>query len=468
MKFLLRFIFFFFIIAAISGCIEDGFTSSPADQPTFSSDTLKMGVLLTDEASPTQRFTVYNHANKSILISSIAVEGADADIFRLNVDGLSGREFHNVEIRANDSIFVLVQALLPETGRDVPVDFDANILFSTNGVERRMVINARGQDVVRLRSARITSDTHFTAGKPYQIFDSLVVDPGATLTLEPGTRLMFHDKASLIVDGRLVSQGTVDAPVEMYGDRTGNVVADISFDIMSRQWGGVVFRPGSTDNHIEHTDIRNNWYGVVIEGDGSSDIERPDLTLVNSRLHNSGDLVLTAIHSAVVAAGCEFAEGASGLVWLQGGKHRFDHCTLANNYLFTAISGPALGLAHFNADTDDGTGRPYCQLYMTNSILYGLGSEISHGKLDYTDIIIERSLFRSEGSDDDNFINCIWGEDPLYYTVREEYIFDYRLQPESPARDADNSALNLPQSAVDAYGISRVGALGAYEAIRSE
>lgn len=463
MKFLQRFIFFIIAAAALGSCIEDGFTTSPNDQPVFSADTLKMGMLLTEEASPTARFTIYNRAGKSISISSIAVEGDDASIFRLNVDGMSGSQFHDVEIRANDSIFVLVQAVLPATGVDMPVDFDANILFRTNGVDRRMVINAQGQDVERLHAARITADTRFTAGKPYQVFDSLVVARGATLTLEPGTRLMFHDKARLVIEGCLVSRGTVDAPVELYGDRTGNVVADISFDIMSRQWDGVEIRSGSTGNVIEHTDIRNSWFGLQIAGDGQSTLDQPDLTMVNSRLHNSGGLVFTAVHSAVLAAGCEFAEGADGLVWLQGGKHRFDQCTLANNYLFAAITGPALGLAHIDADSDDGSGQPYGELYMTNSIIYGLGSDLSHGDLTGTAVKLERCLLKSEGTDDDNFINCLWGEDPLYYTVREDYLFDYRLQPESPARQAADPSLRLALSTTDPCGTPRALALGAYE-----
>ena len=37
----------------------------------------------------------------------------------MNVDGLSGREFHNVEIRAKDSIYVFVEATLPENGRNM-------------------------------------------------------------------------------------------------------------------------------------------------------------------------------------------------------------------------------------------------------------------------------------------------------------------------------------------------------------
>ncbi|MDE5632627.1 MAG: hypothetical protein K2I54_07470, partial [Muribaculaceae bacterium] len=289
------------------------------------------------------------------------------------------------------------------------------------------------------------------------------VAPGATLTIAPGTTLCFHDKAELIVRGSLHAEGTAEQPIVMTGDRTGNVVGDISFDIMSRQWGGVYFAPSSTGNRLAHTDIRNTWYGVAIEGDGPS--ETPALTMLNCRLHNSAGLVLEAVHSAVEATGCEFAEGGAGLVYLHGGHHSFNHCTFANNYLFAAISGPAIGFGHISSDPktglDDDSGLPYLSADITNSIIYGLGADLSHGDLEGTDARLHRCLLKSEGSDDDNFTECIWDSDPLYYTVRSDYFFDYRIKPESPAIGAADPSYPAP---TDAYGLPRGAApdLGAY------
>ena len=92
---------------------------------------------------------------------------------------------------------------------------------------------------------------------------------------------------------------------------------------------------------------------------------------------------------------------------------------------------------------------------ISNCIFYGNGSEFSHGDLTGSQVFLRRCLIKSEGTDDANFLNCIWGEDPLYYTVREEYIFDYRLKPESPAIAAADPALTLPEAATDYYGLSR-------------
>lgn len=459
-KLLISIIIFIFGCIAVTSCIEDSFTNSPSDQPVFSVDTLKMGVVFTEELTTTHRFTVTNPSTKSIAISSIGLSGTDAQYFRLNVDGFSGRQFNNVEIRGRDSIYVFVEATFPHAGADLPVEMEAHIDFGTNGVSRSVVVNAQGQDVIRLRAERISSNTIFDSPKPYQIFDSLVIDKDATLTLAPGTKLLFHDKASLVVYGRLISNGTTDHNVILSGDRTGNVVSDISFDLMSRQWQGVEFRSGSKGNILSNTIIKNTIAGVIVDGYDSSS----DLTLINSRLRNSGQCSLIALHADIDAVGCEFAEAAEGLVYLHGGNHKFNHCTFANYYLFAVISGPAISFGHFNQSNVDDSGLPLLKADISNCIIYGLGKDLSHGDLTDSEITINRCLLKSDGTDDNNFIDCIWNQDPLYYTVRNEYLFDYRLREDSPAIGAAYSSLTDPRAQTDGYGLSRGDApdLGAY------
>lgn len=438
----------------LSSCIDDSFTSDAADQPKFSVDSLKMGVVFTDAMTTTHRFTVRNTASKSLSISRISLSGDGAQYFRLNVDGFSGRDFSNVEIRAKDSIYVFVEATLPENHDEIPVEINAYVDFLTNGITRSVVLSAFGQDVNRLHALTITEDTEFDSPLPYQIFDSLVVAKGALLTVAPGAQLLFHDKASLIVHGQLICAGTPDSPVILSGDRTGNVVGDISFDLMSRQWDGIGFTAGSKGNVLSHTIVKNTTYGVVLDGEDASAGET-SIWLHNSRLRNSGATVLASFHADVVATGCEFAEGGGGLVYLHGGSHVFNHCTFANYYLFSALGGPALSLNHISSDDEDESGLPLLKADISNSILYGLGTDILPADLTGTDVTLRYCLLKSKGEDDDNFINCIWDTDPLYYTVRNEYYFDYRLKDESPAIGAANPELTLDDASVDAYGLPR-------------
>ncbi|MBR4722882.1 MAG: hypothetical protein IK053_07505 [Muribaculaceae bacterium] len=78
------------LAAGFSSCIEDGFTTSPSDQPTFSVDTLKMGLAFSEEGTPTHKFKVFNRHGKGLNISKIAFRDGGTGAFRLNVDGIPG------------------------------------------------------------------------------------------------------------------------------------------------------------------------------------------------------------------------------------------------------------------------------------------------------------------------------------------------------------------------------------------
>lgn len=441
------------LVIGLSSCIEDGISTDVNDQPTFSTDTLKMGPIFTEAGTPTHSFTVYNKHDKIINISSITMRDDVEGMFRFNVDGVAGKEFQNVEIRPNDSIYVFVEATLKANGTDAPMIVERHLDFVVQGVTSTVVITAEGQDVERKKGVVIDTDTRFTANKPYQIFDSLIVKEGVTLTLDPGVILYFHNNATLRIDGTLVSNGTAEKPVNMSGDRIDNVVNDLPFELMSGQWQGVEFSSTSRNNYLTNTSIRNTVWGVFVDSIGTQ--ENPALTLINCQLRNSKEYALASIYSDIKAVGCEIADAAAGVMFLRGGNHIFNHCTFANYYLFAAVGGAAIQLDHINLDTDDNSGLPYMVADISNSIIYGNGTEISHGNLTDTAITLRYCLLKSEGSNDDNFISCIWGKDPLYYTVREEYIFDYRLKNGSPAIGTGYPEYTLPEAEFDRYGLPR-------------
>ena len=455
------------LAGVLSSCIEDGFTTSPSDQPAFSTDTLRMADLFTLEASPTSRFIVYNRHDKGLNISSVRFIDDPAGNFRLNVDGMAGREFSNVEIRAKDSIFVFVEATLPENGGDAPVDILAHIEFITNGVASKMPVKVTGQDAVRLYDGTlIETNTTLTADKPYLVRDSIVVAEGATLAIEAGARLYFHDGASLLVDGTLDIRGEAGKPVQLTGDRRGFVAAQIPYEIMAGQWEGIKFGPTSTANRLVHASVRNTKWGIMADNVQSAG-DAPGLYLLNSVVRNAHGYVVETLCTDVTAIGCELAEASSGIMSLTGGNHRFNHCTIANYYLFTALGGPAVQMAQTGFPDEEPVDpeRPMMTADFTNCILYGNGTELSHPDLAGTAITFRRCLLKSAGTDDDNFIDCLWDTDPKYYTERSEYIFDYRLRPESPAAGAAAADLVDPAAAADIDGTPRLPNpdLGAYQ-----
>lgn len=441
---------------ALTGCIEDGITSSPSAQPSFSTDTLKLGTVWTGIPTPTHRFTVYNRHDKIINLSRVAFRDDTDGAFRINVDGTAGREITNVEIRPSDSIFVFVEATLPSLGRPETFTATRHIDFTVNGVTSSVAVTAEAQDIATIGGLTISRDTTFTADYPIRVMDSIVVARGATLTLAPGTQLLFHDRAHMRVEGTLNAAGTSDRRIDMTGDRTGNVVAAIPYDIMSAQWGGVRFAEGSKGNILNFTTIRNSTEGVDVDS-------LAELTIRSSVLRNAADYPLRAYHATVTAVATEFAEGGEGILGLTGGNLTFDHCTISNHYLFSIFGGPAIQLYHAKATEGNDTpaaNAPLMTARFSNTIIWGLGEDMNLTDLAGSDVAFTRCLFRSAGSDDDNFIRCLWDADPQFLVDRPKYIFNYHVGPESPAINAAEPSAFAPILSPDGTDISTT--LGAY------
>lgn len=431
---------------ASTGCIKDDFSTDTSQLLSFSTDTVAFDTVITLQGTATKQFLVYNRGNKQLNISSIRMAGEGSGHFFLNVDGQKGTEFRNVEIRGGDSIFVFVESYIDETSQDEPIEMTDRILFETNGVTQHVTVTAWGQDVVRLAGDTLWTNTHFTANKPYLIYDTLLVAPGATLTIDAGSTLLFHKGAALRCYGTIKAHGTVDKHITLRGDRLDHVVGEIGFDIMSGQWGGVIIGPGSVGNEMEFVDMRGSEIGMHVSGNTPN---KRSLHLYNCLLHNSSSSVLTTYNAWIESEGTEFSDAASGVVNLIGGKAHFVNCTFTNYYLFAISSEPIVNLFY-----EEG-GVPFPTGYMDNCILYGMVQEINIGDLEDTEFYLRNCLMKLNGTDDSHFIDMVWEADPKFKVVRDDYIFDYRLKNESDAIARGNRSL-CPQSArYDRYGNDR-------------
>lgn len=454
-------------LISLPSCISDAVTTSSSDILTFSRDTVSFDTVFTDLGTPTARLVVFNNASKGLSISSIRFARPDTE-FSLNVDGVSGTEFRDIDILARDSIYIFIECLIPEDASNEPRLVTDDLLFVTNGVTQRVCLEAWGENVTRLKGVTLTEDMHLTADRPYIVFDSLVVAPATTLYADPGTRILFHDGARLDVKGRMELRGAPGKFIHLRGDRIDNVLPDVAYDIMAGQWRGVRIHPESFDNVMEYVDMRSTVNGLVADSCGV--LDRPKLTLRNSWLHNSQNSVLDARYSRVEATGCCFSEAAMAVVALSGGVHSFLQTTIANNYLFSVIMQPLLTLSHClpkELEADPDNTAPLMQASFENCIIYGLADDINTPSLEGSDVFFRYVSFKSEGSDDDNFLNCLWDTDPLFLTRRSEYIFDYRLEEESPVKAAGNPAFLTPESLFDMDGVDRLSSgdpsLGAYQ-----
>ncbi len=453
-------------MSIFSSCIEDGFTTSPSDVLDFNMDTVSFDTVITLQGTATKQMVVYNHSPKQISISSIKVAGESSKgHFHLNVDGIRGDEFHNVEIRGNDSIFIFIEAYLDEMEQDEPTMLEDHLVFVTNGKTQSVLLSAWGQDVVRINGDTISRNTRFTANKPYLIYDTMFVAPGVTLTLDAGTTLLFHDKAAMRCAGKMLANGTAESPITFRGDRLDRIVGETSFDIMSGQWGGIIFTTPTMGNVLKHVIMKGSTIGMHCRND-YGDTEQCALKLVNCVLTNSTTTCLAALACRVEAIGTEFSDAGEEVVYFEGCRVQASQCTFANYYLFGVSDLPVITVcdAHY---TNGQIGR--INAYFDNCIIYNALSskpEINDGKLGDFDVYLRYCLLQSKGVDDANFINCVWGADPCFLTVRDEHLFDYRLGNESDAIGKGDPSLCPAEARYDRYGSDRLASgavdLGAY------
>jgi len=473
-----------FISTNFLACKNDfeNYSDSPQDILTFSVDTLSFDTVLTTVNSPVLSFRVYNKNTKPLLISSVQLAEGENSNFKINVDGMAGTILENVEILAKDSLLVLVNVKPKENGQYTPTLFNDYIIFETNGVQQKVVLEASGQDVYTWRGVVLSADSVLDNKKPYLIYDSLVIEKGATVEVGEGSVFYMYNDAQLIVKGTIKIKGSEEKPVIFRGSRTDYMMT-IPYDLIPGQWGGIRFDSESYDNELENVRIRNGKYGMYL--DVCDDPSRSKLNMKNVVLTNVTGTLLQAVNCNITAENCEFSNAKDAILNIGGGVSRFTHCTIANYYPYNRELGwgdsdnETLILSNtiLNWDTEN-ENYPVISAEFFNSIIWGgkfsTTSAIQIIGTDSIPYLFKNCLLPNSKEDDERVVDCLFQVDPLFQKTdpndRENNTwypsFDFRLQKDSPARDvADPEIAN--QIPYDLTGFDRFSDghpdLGAYE-----
>ena len=253
--------------------------------------------------------------------------------------------------------------------------------------------------------------------------------------------------------------------IHMRGDRLDDVLTNVGYDVLAGQWRGVVIAEESFGNRMEYVDMRSTEFGLIVDSCGN--LSKRKLLLRNSWLHNSEANVFQSRYAWVDAVGVCFSEAAGATIALEGGKHSILQCTFANNYLFSAIYAPLVWLGHCLPGHAADNANPLMKASFENSVIYGLADDINIGDFTGADVTFSNVSFKAKGSDDANFIQCLWETDPMFYTERPIYYFNYRLQGDSPVKSAGNPEFVTESARYDMDGNDRLGdgapSLGAYQ-----
>src|SRR5690606_11102616 len=109
MKYLYQLILIICVVNLVS-CRDDfNFEPSSGSELAFSKDTVYLATIFSNIGSSTYNLKVFNKSNKDFKIPSIRLSKGESSNFRLMVYGMAGKSFENVELLANDSLFIFVE-----------------------------------------------------------------------------------------------------------------------------------------------------------------------------------------------------------------------------------------------------------------------------------------------------------------------------------------------------------------------
>ncbi|WP_406683529.1 hypothetical protein N1F78_12675 [Seonamhaeicola sp. MEBiC1930] len=404
-----RYLYFTFTIIFLtlwSSCRQDFEFAPSTGNLGFSKDTVYLDTVFTNIGSSTYNLKVYNNSGNDISIPTVRLALGETSNYRLSIDGMAGKEFENVELLANDSLYIFVESTIDIASFPNPngeylytdqIEFDSGsnqqqvelvtlvkdavFIFpnrdNTTKVVETLTIDIGGQQVDTDLQGRelLASELTMTNEKPYVIYGFAAVPMGETLTIEAGARLHFHENSGIIVNdgaslhingGLSTNQEVLENEVILEGDRL-----EPNFSERPGQWGTIWFLDGSADNMINHATIKNALVGILC--DGNPDAATDKLTITNSQIYNSSNFGILGRNTSIKGENVVInSAGVSSFAGTFGGKYNFTHCTLTNYWNNSFRQFPSVLLNNFVVDEDENVIiTDLTEANFNNCIIYG-------------------------------------------------------------------------------------------------
>lgn len=389
-------------IVSLTSCRSDFEFEPSSGGLGFSKDTVYLDTVFTNIGSSTYTLKVYNNSDKDIKIPTLQLGQGEDSKYRLMVDGLPGRVFHDIELLANDSMFVFIETTIDYNefvNQENTFLYTDRIEFHNSaGTPQLVELVTLVQDAVFLYPQRDDSGNYesipvsetdntpiygfnlshsehndefiWTNTKPYVIYGYAAVPTGETLTVNPGARVHFHANSGVIVrNGAVINIGNeTDAATDenfvvFEGDRLEPDFSDIP-----GQWGALWMQEGSSGN-LNNAIIKNATVGIIAEG---HDNTPQTLKLRNVQIYNNSNIGILARNGHIYGENVVInMAGEASLAATLGGIYTFKHCTFAN-YFNSFNQVPVL--ITDNQETPDAILVADMDASFENCILYGSSS----------------------------------------------------------------------------------------------
>ncbi len=423
-----------------------------------SADSLHFDTVFTGTQTPTQSFKIYNPNSAPLLINRIILSGSLSSPFKINVNGMAAPGFSNIQIAANDSIYVFVSLSVDANAQLLPFIVQDSILIDYSGSTTLVFLDGFGQNARHLNNATITKDTTWQNDLPVLINGPLIIKENVTLTMLKGVQVFCHANAAINVYGTLITLGERDdsMQVNFNGDRL-----DFPYNQFPGSWPGIIFHPSSTNNELYSTNINNADKALDVREHGAGGYK---LKLFQCKIQNALHEGIKAAKTSLYAENSLVTNCGSNNISLSAGTFDFTHCTLAG--YSTRILNRLQPLLFITDNVENGQAAATFSNF-TNCIIYGESGYFED------EIDLQRSgsnfqinflncLFKGSGDSEAQFVDCIQNADPYFNEINnEENQFDFHLAIGSPCIDAGKPTMVLS----DLEGNSRTGLpdIGCYE-----
>ncbi len=463
-----------------SSCRNDFESVASSGKLEFSKDTVYLDTIFSNIGSSTYRLKVYNRSSDDINIPTLQLSEGESSNYRLNVDGVPGKIFRDVQVLAKDSIFIFIETTLDINnlpGGGNKFIYTDQILFDSGMNQQKVELVTLVQDAVFLYPQRYADGTketlnlgvdengediliegffleddelNFTNEKPYVIYGYAAVPSNKTLTIDAGARVHFHENSGILVarNASIKSMGEasnnrelMENEVIFQGDRL-----EPAFANTPGQWGFIWLTQESVNNEFNFTTIKNGTVGVLVD--------KSPVSFKNVQIYNNTNVGLLARTADIYGENMVINNsGQSSLAIQLGGSYTFNHATFANYWIG--------GFRNFSTVSIENTLETETVVFVSDLV-----------KADFTNCIIygserkELSLFRSsEAAFNFNFKNSLirfedpngeFRDNPLYEFSNPTKYKDVVLNADPAFQNKEKNNLNIErgQSAAENIGIN--------------
>ena len=463
-----------------SSCRNDFETVASTGNLEFSKDTVYLDTVFSNIGSSTYNLKVYNRSNEDINIPTVRLAQGEASNYRLNVDGIAGKVFENVQVLAKDSIFIFVETTFDINNLPTnPNEFlyTDQIVFDSAGNEQKVElvtlvkdavflypelfpdgttetlnfgVDENGEDILIKGFYLDDSELTFTNEKPYVIYGLAAVPGNKTLTVEAGARVHFHSESGIIVDEngsmKVMGQASSD-PVALEnevifeGDRLEPAFSDVP-----GQWFTIWLNTGSINNEFNFTTIKNSLIGLRVDNS--------QVTLKNVQIYNNAIAGIRARTGVIDGENIVINNsGQSSLALQLGGSYEFRHCTFANYWTNGFRTFPAVSIENVLQVGNETFGADLIKANFTNCIIYGNERrEFLFSKSDQVafNFKFENCLVRFEDPTGE------FGNDPLYDFSNPSLYTTTKFNVDPVFQNTEMNNFNIETGTSGAEGIGKI------------